>query len=71
MSPDNNHLYVAALDDHAAAVFNRNSSAGGELTIEVIKDGINGVEGLYRVDSVTLGPDGKNVYVPGEADDAV
>ena len=35
------------------------------------KDGVNGVDGLYGANSVTVSADGKHVYVAGRSDNAV
>src|SRR3989338_7388765 len=44
----------------------------GTLTFQqVLKDGVNGVDGLGWAWSVTVSPDSKNVYATGSYDDAV
>ena len=72
MSPDGRNVYVASLYDHAVAIFSRNASDNGKLSfIQVLKDGQNGVDGLDGARSVTVSPDGRNVYVASFGDDAV
>ena len=70
-SPDGKHVYVAGCDDHAVAVFSRNASTGALSFVEVLKDGVGGVDGLDGARSVACSPDGKNVYVAGGGDDAL
>ena len=46
--------------------------AGGLLTfLEVLQDGVDGVDGLMGPVSVTVSPDGQHVYVASQDDDAV
>ena len=46
--------------------------ATGRLTfVQVLKDGVGGVDGLYGADSVTVSPDGSQVYATGYYDDAL
>jgi 6-phosphogluconolactonase (cycloisomerase 2 family) len=71
VSPDGSHVYVAAFDDDAVAVFSRNSSTGALTFVEVHKDGAGGVDGLDYPTSVTVSPDGSHVYVAAYFDDAV
>ncbi|HBJ30141.1 MAG TPA: hypothetical protein DDY93_02085 [Dehalococcoidia bacterium] len=48
------------------------ADGNGELTfVEVEKDGVGGVDGLYGVISVTVSPDGKYVYSASVTDGAV
>jgi len=71
VSPDNKHVYTAAENDDAVAVFSRNSSTGALTYVEVKKDGVGGVDGLDSAQSVTVSPDGNHVYVAAKYDDAV
>ena len=72
MSPDGRNVYVASYNDDAVAIFSRDASENGKLSfIQVLKDGQNGVDGLAGAKSVTVSPDGRNVYVASWNDDAV
>ncbi|XP_060077766.1 6-phosphogluconolactonase-like [Ylistrum balloti] len=71
VSPDGNNVYVAGYNDDALAVFNRNTTTGALTYSTVFKDGTNGVDGLKGAYSVTVSPDGNNVYVAGFDDDAL
>ena len=71
LSPDGKHLYAAGPSDDAVAVFSRNSTTGALTFVEVHKDGVGGVDGLFSASSVTVSPDGKHVYVSAIIDDAV
>jgi len=73
ISPDGNSLYAVGSGDNAVVVFSRdndNTETPGALNfIEVEKNGVNEVSGLWNASSVTVSPDteGKHVYVTGYA----
>jgi len=73
VSPDGDYVYVTSAGSNAINVFNKNiSSPDGQLTfVEVIKTGLNGVQGLTSAQSVAVSPDGNNVYAVGNFDDAL
>lgn len=71
VSPDGKHLYATAQNDNAVAVFSRNATTGALTFVEILKDGIGGVDGLAFAHSVTVSPDGSHVYAGGASDDAV
>jgi 6-phosphogluconolactonase (cycloisomerase 2 family) len=71
LSPDGSTLYVASRKDNALAVFARDASSGALTFLEVHKDGIAGVDGLYGARAVGVNPDGDQVYVVSQWDDAL
>ena len=71
VSPDGSHLYVASFGDYAVGVFSRNSTTGALTFVEVQKDGVGGVDGLFGATAVTVSPDESHLYAAGQADDAV
>jgi DNA-binding beta-propeller fold protein YncE len=71
VSPDGKNLYAAGGIDNAVAVFSRDTTTGELSFVEVQMDGVGGVDGLDGADSVTVSPDGKNLYAAGVTDDAV
>ena len=71
VSPDGKHIYTASWVDSAVAVFSRNSTTGELTFVEVMKDGVGGVDGLWGARSVTVSPDGKHVYTASWVDSAV
>jgi 6-phosphogluconolactonase (cycloisomerase 2 family) len=71
VSPDGSYVYAAGYNDNAVAVFSRNETTGELTYVEVQKDGIGGVDGLRNVRSVTVSPDGSNIYAAGYNDNAV
>ena len=72
ISPDGNYVYVASYDDDAVAIFSRDTDDRGKLSfVDVLKDGVGGVDGLNGASSVTISPDGNYVYVASYDDDAV
>ena len=70
-SPDGSYVYVAGYDDNALAVFRRDAVTGQLTFIQVLKDGIGGVDGLRAADSVAVSPDASHVYATGEVDSAL
>ncbi|MGE4191225.1 MAG: beta-propeller fold lactonase family protein [Thermoanaerobaculia bacterium] len=70
------NVYVTGHTANALAVFSRNvddtSPDFGQLSLlETFTDEVDGVEGLAGARSVAVSPDGKQVYVAGENDDAL
>ena len=62
VSPDGKHLYTAAEFDNAVAVFSRDSTTGALTLVEVLKDGVGDIDGLFNPKSVTVSPDGRHFY---------
>jgi autotransporter-associated beta strand protein len=71
VSPDGRHVVAAGLFDNAIAVFTRNESTGRLVYVETKRDGVDGIDGLADVLSVTLSPDGRHVYAAGNRDNAL
>ena len=71
VSPDNKHVYTAANTDDAVAVFSRSSSTGALSLVEVEKDGVGGVDGLWGATDVAVSPDGQYVYAVGSRDSSL
>jgi DNA-binding beta-propeller fold protein YncE len=71
VSPDGKNIYAAGFNDNAVAVFSRNSTTGALTFVEIQKDGVGTVDGLFSAVSVTVSPDGNNVYAAGLNDAAV
>ena len=71
LSSDGNHAYVTAYNDHAVSWYERNASNGALTYGGMLKDGVNGVDGLDGARSVTLSSDGNHAYVVAYTDDAV
>ena len=70
VSPDGGHVYVASSGIGAVAVFSRDAATGALRFVEVHRDGVGGVQGLFVARAVTVSPDGANVYVAGGAEPA-
>ena len=77
LSPDGDHLYVAAANSSAITVFTRNADPldlgnFGLLTfLESKLDGVASVDGLAGASDVVVSADGLHVYATGENDNAV
>lgn len=68
ISPDGAHVYVASGDavfvgDDALAVFERDPGTGLLTEIQVLEQGVGGVDGLAAPTSLVVAPDGGHVYV--------
>jgi 6-phosphogluconolactonase (cycloisomerase 2 family) len=70
-SPDGAYLYVASRSEDAVAVFVRFLNTGALVEIEVERDGADGVDGLNGARAVAVSPDGSQVYVVSQVDDAL
>ena len=71
LSSDGNHAYVTGQNDDALSWYERNASTGALTYGGMLKDGVDGVDGLDYAYSVTLSSDGNHAYVTGPLDDAV
>jgi 6-phosphogluconolactonase (cycloisomerase 2 family) len=71
VSPDGKHVYVTGRSDDSLAWFHRNLAYGTLTYLGIVKDELAGVDGLDDATSLTLSPDGINVYATGEADNSV
>ena len=71
LSPDGKHAYVTGYGDNAVGWYERNVSTGALTYGGMLKDGVNGVDGLGEASGVTLSADGNHTYVTGWSDDAV
>ena len=68
VSPDGKHVYVTGARDNSVVVFERDSQAMGKLAFaSKASEGTDGVTGLVDPSSVTVSPDGNNVYATGYA----
>jgi DNA-binding beta-propeller fold protein YncE len=71
VSPDGRNVYVAAFAGDAVVVFSRSPTSGVLSFVEQHTDGVGGVDGLDGAEGVSVSPDGRNVYVAGNTDNAV
>ena len=71
VSPDGKNVYVSSGNDSSLVAFARDPGTGALTFIEFEKDGIGQVDGLSSALDLTISPDGKNIYVASQTDDAV
>lgn len=71
VSPDGAFVYVASMFDHSLASFARNAQTGALAYLGRLADGEGGVDGLAGARSISISPDGKNLYVAGWGDNAL
>jgi hypothetical protein len=65
LSADGRSAYVTGRSDDALAVFRRDLSTGRLEFVQIMRDGVAGVDGLAYATSVVVSPDGGNVFVAG------
>lgn len=71
VSPDGKHVYAVSLNDNALVTFSR-AEFTGRLTYQgMLKDGVDGIDGLEQAGAVQVSHDGRHVYVAGSRDDSV
>ncbi|MDP6451739.1 MAG: beta-propeller fold lactonase family protein, partial [SAR202 cluster bacterium] len=71
VSPDGKHVYAAGEFENEVAVFSRDSTTGKLTFVEVVRDGVGGVDGLSSAYSIAISPGGTHVYVAGRYENAV
>jgi 6-phosphogluconolactonase (cycloisomerase 2 family) len=70
-SPNGQFVYVTSTADSAVTLFSRNAVTGALSQLVVYKDGVGGVDGLQAASSAKISPDGKHLYVSGQAENSV
>ena len=68
--PNGAQLYAAGNAERAIAVFDCDPATGLLTFVEVEKDGVNGVNGLFGVNDLVVAPDGAHVYAVGTVEAA-
>lgn len=70
-SPDGRHVYAAGRADNALVAFARDATTGLLTRVQILRDDVGGVDGLRRVWSLAISPDGAHVYVATEGEDTL
>ena len=71
ISSDGNHVYAVGAADDGISWYDRNATTGALTFRAFLKDNQNGRDGLNGAQSLSISPDGKNIYVAGREEDAV
>ena len=71
LSPNNEHVYVNAAGDDSVSWFNRDASTGDLSFVGILKDQVNGVDGLDGYGSVVLTPDESLAYISAATDNSL
>ena len=71
VSPDGTSLYLA-LDNNSIRVYTRNPAGGFNTNhVQIIRNGVDGVQGLSGITDLVVSDDGNFVYVTGRAANAL
>ena len=70
-SPNEDFLYVSVTANDSITWYQRDSLSGGLLFKGMIRDGVNGVDGLNGAYGLAVSPDGKHLFATGKDDHAV
>ncbi len=71
LSPDGLYLYVIAGGEDSIAAFARDPASGEPSFVQVLYDGMGGVDGLERPNGLAVSPDGRHLYVSASGDDSI
>ena len=71
ISPDSRYVYVASADDAAVVALARDAATGALSFVQVMRNGVGGVEGLAGASSISISADGRHAYVASFDDAAV
>ncbi len=71
VSNDGEHVYTTGMVDNAIAVFKRDNSTGRLVQIEVVRDGVGGMDGIAWVRKIFISPEGTHIYATGANDNAL
>lgn len=71
VSKNGKQVYVTGLMSNSVTVFSRDKKNGDLSQVQVVTDGVGGVDGLLSARNVILSRNGKQAYVTGIGDNAV
>ncbi len=71
VSPDGAHVYVLGRTLGSVAVFERDTASGTLRFQSVLRNGLNGVQGMGLPDAMTISADGDQLYVVSKASNAL
>ncbi|HXU45145.1 MAG TPA: beta-propeller fold lactonase family protein [Thermoanaerobaculia bacterium] len=71
LSPGEDNVYVSGFFQDSLAVFARDKHTGLLTEIQVLKDGVGGIDGLNGALWIAVSQNGKNLYLTGFFDNAV
>lgn len=70
VSPDGKHVYVGTLTG-ALVIFTRDLQRGSLTATGLLRDGVDGADGLDAIRGLSISPDGRNLYVAASDDDSI
>ncbi len=71
IAPGGKQVYAAGESDRAIAVFLRKTNSGSLRYAGLVKDGVDGVDGINRPRGLAVSPDDAHIYAAGTYDNAV
>jgi len=63
VSPDGRYVYAGGYDSNALSAFERDPATGALSVVQIVREGIGGVEGLSSMQGLAMSPDGESLYV--------
>ena len=71
VSPDGGYVYVAGRRDDAVAILRRDPATGALSYLGMVQDGVAEVDGLNGARALAITPDGNQLYVASQQDNAL
>lgn len=71
ITTDGKHLYAPVGSEHLVVGFERDAVTGRLTQVDVVKDGVDGVDGLFFPNDIVASPDGAHVYVASTVGDSL
>ena len=71
VTPDGRHVLVASPVHDRLSIFARDPVTGELDFVDLVEDGVGGVDGLDTLQSIAVSPSGQFVYAAGLADDGI
>lgn len=70
-SPDGRHVYAAGRANDAIVAFRRDRASGDLTAVQVLRNGIDGADGVRGVVGMTISDDGAFLYAAASGDDDI
>ncbi len=71
VSPDGQRVYTASRFESKISVFDRDSGSGALTQVQIVQDGVGGVDGLQGVNQIEVSPDGEFLVATGRSENKI